>query len=139
MRFVCAGDLHLGSGSDLSPAGADGRLLDQEAVLGRIVDAANELDAPLIWAGDAWERRRPSPAEVLVVKRQFARLQNGAIVIPGNHDVEAFERPTGYDLAADGLVVANAPMIVTGHDYQIALPSVGASIEARLDLRRRRP
>lgn len=109
MRFVCAGDLHIGAGADLHPEGLDYRLLDQEAVLRQIVDAANELEAPLLWAGDAWERRRPTPAEILVVRRQFARLQHGAIVIPGNHDVEAFERPTGYDLLEAGVITAAAP------------------------------
>ena len=123
MRFVCAGDLHIGSGGDLSPGGPDQRLLEMEDVLRQIVDAANELQCPLLWAGDAWERRRPAPAEILVVKRQFDRLTHGAIIIPGNHDVEAFERPTGYDLAAPGLVIANVPTIVvpgTSNHYGIA-------------------
>ncbi len=120
MRFVCAGDLHLGSGADLHPDGADARLLEQEGVLRQIVDAANELEAPLLWAGDAWEHRRPTPAQILALKRQLDRLEHGAVVIPGNHDVEAFDRPTGYDLAATGLVVANRPMVVGGHDYSVA-------------------
>jgi exonuclease SbcD len=120
MRFVCAGDLHLGSGADLHPDGAKARLAEQEEVLGQIVDAANELEAPLLWAGDAWEHRRPTPAQVLAFKRQLDRLAYGAVVIPGNHDVEAFEEPTGYDLAATGLVVANHPTLVTGNGRQIA-------------------
>lgn len=130
MRFVCAGDIHLGSGPDLHPGGAKARLAEQEAVLGQIVDAANELEAPLLWAGDAWEHRRPTPAQVLAFRRQLSRLQNGAIVIPGNHDVEAFEEPTGYDLLDSEVpnlldihapTVANQPQIVTlGDGYNIA-------------------
>ena len=128
MRFVCAGDLHLGSGADLSPDGADGRLAEMEAVLAQIVDAANELDAPLLWVGDAWEHRRPSPSEVIVVRRQFARLEQRALIIPGNHDVEAFGRPTGYDLLATAPIVVTTPGVVGGDGYQIAcLPWAQAS------------
>ena len=128
MRFVCAGDLHLGSGADLSKDGADGSLAEQEAVLAQIIDAANELDAPLLWVGDAWEHRRPAPAEVLVIRRQFARLKQRALIIPGNHDVEAFGRPTGYDLLASAPIIVATPQVIGGDGYQIAcLPWAQAS------------
>ncbi len=89
-------------------------------VLAKIVDIANELDAPLLWAGDAWERRRPSPAEVLIVQRQFARLTRGGVAIPGNHDVEAFERPTGYDLIGRGPEIVSMPQWVSIQDAAVA-------------------
>ena len=62
MRFVCAGDLHLGSGADLSRDGADGRLAEQEAVLAQIIDAANEFSAAPLGrrrSGRTAGRRRP--------------------------------------------------------------------------------
>ena len=139
MRFVCAGDLHLGSGADLSTDGADGRLAEQEAVLAQIIDAANELEAPLLWVGDAWEHRRPSPAEVIVVRRQFARLEQRALIIQGNHDVEAFDRPTGYDLLASAPIIVNQPGVIGGDGYQDRLPPVGAGQPARRSRGRPRP
>lgn len=97
MKFLCAGDLHLGAGADLGNAPGE-RLAEQATVLGHIVDLANELDAMLLWAGDAWEHPRPTPAELLAFIRPLEGLRRGVRGIAGNHDVEAFERPTGYDL-----------------------------------------
>lgn len=99
MRAVVAGDLHLGAGADLALAPGE-RLAEQSAVLRQIVRTANELDAPLIWTGDAWERRRPTPEEILAFVEPLSELKGELIGILGNHDVEAWERPTGYDLTA---------------------------------------
>jgi DNA repair exonuclease SbcCD nuclease subunit len=121
VRFVCAGDLHLGSGPDLHPDGARARLLEQEQVLAEIVDAANELEAPLLWCGDAWEHRRPTPAQVLAFERQMQRIdKNGGIAITGNHDVEAFDEPTGYDLVDWSGINVDRPVFVGGHHYTVA-------------------
>jgi DNA repair exonuclease SbcCD nuclease subunit len=120
VRFVCVGDLHLGSGPDLHPDGARARLLEQEQVLSEIVDTANELEAPLLWCGDAWEHRRPTPAQVLAFERQLQRLEHGGIAITGNHDVEAFDEPTGYDLVHWQGINVDRPRIVGGHLYNIA-------------------
>lgn len=97
MRFLAAGDLHLGAGPDLGLEPGE-RLREQEAVLARIVEIANELDAALLFAGDAWERRRPTPEEILAFRRPLEKLERGGIAIAGNHDVEAFGRATGYDV-----------------------------------------
>jgi DNA repair exonuclease SbcCD nuclease subunit len=136
MRFVCTGDLHVGSGDDLSPGKADGRLADHEQVLAQIVDIANELDAPLLFAGDAWEHRRPTPPQILAVGRQFARVKRGVIAIPGNHDVEAWQRPTGLDvLVGDRLTLAGpGPAIIAPAEYALAcLPWAPASRLVALD------
>lgn len=114
-RFVCAGDIHLGAGADLGLAPGE-RLAEQEAVLEQIVATANELEAPLVWLGDAWQNRRPTPAEILAFRRPLRKLNGELIGIAGNHDLEAFERPTGYDLlsdlAGDDQAIATAPGIL---------------------------
>jgi DNA repair exonuclease SbcCD nuclease subunit len=96
-RFLCTGDLHLGAGADLGNAPGE-RLAEQEAVWLSIVKMANELEATILFAGDAWERRRPTPAELLAFFRPIERARIGPLVITGNHDVEAYDRPTGYDV-----------------------------------------
>mgnify|MGYP001579820393 CR=1 FL=1 len=109
MRFLATGDLHLGAGADLGREPGE-RLAEQEAVLARIVEIANELDATLIFAGDAWERRRPTPEELVAFRRPLEGvhgdhgygLKRAGVVIAGNHDVEAFERATGYDAITTG-------------------------------------
>lgn len=112
MRFVCAGDLHLGAGADLGREPGD-RLREQEAVLDRIVAVANELDASLLFAGDAWERRRPTPEEILAFRRPLEKLERGGLAITGNHDVEAFGRATGYDVFAGltGIAAVSKPTV----------------------------
>lgn len=94
-RFLCSGDGHLGAGADLGREPGE-RLDEQELALGRLHDLAVELGVPLLWAGDAWERRRPTPAEILAFKRPLLGLD--VLGVAGNHDVEAWQRPTGYDL-----------------------------------------
>lgn len=96
-RFLCTGDLHLGAGSDLGLEPYE-RLDEQERVWRWIVDTANELGATILFAGDAWERRRPTPSELLALRRPLHWLKFPLIGIAGNHDVEGFERPTGYDV-----------------------------------------
>lgn len=108
-RLLCTGDLHLGAGADLGREPGE-RLAEQEAVLGQIVTLANELEATLVFAGDAWERRRPTPSELLAFRRPLEGmhgergygLARAGVVIAGNHDVEAFERPTGFDAIETG-------------------------------------
>lgn len=126
-RFLCTGDLHLGAGADLGREPGE-RLAEQEAVLDLIVQIANELEAMLVFAGDAWERRRPTPAELLAWFRPLDKARLSPLVIPGNHDVEAFDRPTGYDVrvkaehvarpditVADGTVFCCLPWAPPGH------------------------
>jgi hypothetical protein len=64
-KLLCFGDLHLGAGSDYGAEPGD-RLRDQQDVLAMIVQLANEneVDA-VLFAGDAFHRRRPTPAEML--------------------------------------------------------------------------
>lgn len=133
-RFLCTGDLHLGAGADLGREPGE-RLAEQEAVWLRIVEMANELQVPLVFAGDAWERRRPTPAELIAFFRPLDKARLEPLIIPGNHDVEAFDRPTGYDVrspeiaarrfrfhvprpdvvAVDGVVFCCLPWAPPGH------------------------
>lgn len=124
-RYLCAGDLHLGAGADLGREPGE-RLADQEAVLERIVELANELDAVILWAGDAWERRRPTPSELLAFRRPLHRLRYPLVGISGNHDVEAFERPTGYDVfllpsGSGRAAVYTTPTLVRVADATVAV------------------
>lgn len=97
MKFLGVGDLHLGAGADLGRLPGD-RLAEQEHHWLQIVKTANELEATILFAGDAWERRRPSPVELLAFREPLHWLKYPAVIIPGNHDVEAFDRPTGYEV-----------------------------------------
>lgn len=125
-KFLCTGDLHLGAGADLLDG--DERLAEQEAVWLSVVKMANELGATILFAGDAWERRRPTPVELLAFKGPLHWLKHPLIGIAGNHDVEAFERPTGYDvfLLPDGsgrAAVYSRPKVVsTGGALVACLP-----------------
>lgn len=106
-RLVCSGDWHVGAGLDLAET-PELRLLDQEQVGERIADLANELGCPLLFGGDAWERRKPTPAELLAVRRPFERLKYASVGVVGNHDVEGFGRPNGYDVFAGGKMEIHA-------------------------------
>lgn len=97
-RFACITDLHIGAGAGYGP----GRLDEQEAVWSRALELAaeHEVDA-VLFAGDAFDRRRPTPAELMAFARPLREHQRAldVIAIPGNHDVEG-DRPCGLELFA---------------------------------------
>lgn len=98
MKLLCFGDTHLGAGSDYGREWGE-RLRDQERVLERIVEIgrAHEVDYWL-FAGDAFERRRPTPSEMLALSDSLMDMDGRVVGIVGNHDVEAFDRPTAVDV-----------------------------------------
>jgi DNA repair protein SbcD/Mre11 len=112
MKLLCTGDLHLGAGSDYGREPGE-RLAEQEAVWDRIVDLAIEQDVDaLLHAGDVFERRRPTPSEMLAFARPLRRLRDhmsDILIVVGNHDVEAFDRPAGVELFADLVDVHREP------------------------------
>jgi exonuclease SbcD len=107
VKLLCCGDFHLGAGAEYGPRPGD-RLRDQERVLNEIVRIAHEenVDA-VLFAGDAFERRRPSPEEIHVWQEFVyeATCHSASLVsIDGNHDV----------IAAD---VFAAPELAIGMDH----------------------
>lgn len=118
MKLLCTGDLHLGAGSDYGREPGE-RLAEQRNVWETIAALAIEEDVDaLLFAGDAWERRRPTPGELLAFKAGIDMLRDHDIqivAIAGNHDVEAMERPTAYELFPDTdalFVYLSAPTVV---------------------------
>lgn len=87
-RFLCTGDQHIGQGGDRYP----GRLDEFETLWDTILQLARDqhVDA-ILHAGDAFERRKPTPAEMLAFERPLVahRDLNGppVIMVHGNHCV----------------------------------------------------
>jgi exonuclease SbcD len=104
MRLLCAGDSHLGAGADYgaTPRGPGSRLEDQERVLHRIAKLAiaEKVDG-LLWAGDTFHRRRPTPPE-LMAWRSFVELLGdegiGIVAVLGNHDMATADEWTGPEV-----------------------------------------
>jgi DNA repair exonuclease SbcCD nuclease subunit len=88
----------------------EGRLAEQEQVWRSILELARteHVDAVLC-AGDVWERRKPTPAEMLAAERPLVehRDANGCpvLVILGNHDVAGTDTTYALDVLAEaGLI-----------------------------------
>jgi exonuclease SbcD len=112
VRLLAFGDVHLGAGADYGAAPGD-RLRDQDRLLQAIAAAAGEEDvAAVLFAGDAFERRSPTPAELMVWKRFARQLRDREIPmfsITGNHDVAAAELPTALEVIGSA---GRTPMLV---------------------------
>lgn len=96
--FVITGDSHIGKGSHLYPE----RLAEQESAWAATLELAREREAlAVLHAGDLFDKRRPTPAEVVAAVRPLvAHLEaNGCRVdvIPGNHDPTCYG-PSGLDV-----------------------------------------
>lgn len=103
-RFLCVGDLHIGAGPDYGREPGD-RLRDQEQVWARVLELAVEHDVDaVLFAGDAFHRRRPVPAELRAFQRPLERFTAEhdieVLAINGNHDVEAAQLPSALELFA---------------------------------------
>jgi exonuclease SbcD len=94
MRLLCAGDVHLGASPDFGTAayGPGSRLGDQAKVLERIARVAVDEDCDhVLFAGDAFHRRRPTPSEIVVWRDFLDLLLLDVIAVDGNHDVVSAE------------------------------------------------
>lgn len=116
MRICFTSDWQLGAGTDLGTGdhGPGSRLQDQIDVLNRMVDLAIEEKVGLFaMLGDAFERSRPNPSEILAVQNVVRRLlENGirSLFILGNHDSRGSALPSALEIfATSGCVVALAP------------------------------
>lgn len=103
--YVLTADNHLGKGAHLYSE----RLDEQEAVWRKTLALARALDADgVLHGGDLFDRRRPSPAELVAAERPLVdhRAAGGCEVhvVPGNHDPTAFG-PGGLDVLGEaGLI-----------------------------------
>jgi DNA repair exonuclease SbcCD nuclease subunit len=95
-RLLCTGDLHLGAGAAVAPHPGE-RLAEQAAVWAQIVwiAAEHECDA-ILFAGDAFERPRPTPAEMLAFGQPLGTVP--VYAIPGNHDVISADAPNALEV-----------------------------------------
>jgi DNA repair exonuclease SbcCD nuclease subunit len=100
-RLLCTGDLHLGAGTAFAPHPGE-RLAEQAAVWAQIVSIAEEHECDaILFAGDAFERPRPTPAEMLA----FGQPLGGEIpvyAICGNHDVISADAPNALEVFQTG-------------------------------------
>ena len=126
-RLLCCADLHLGAGASMLPPGE--RLKDQEQVLDRIADLADEreVDAILI-AGDVFHRPRPTPEELHVFRRFERRLDYLPILAcNGNagHDLEGDGRPSALELFANRHLAVHSAPGLWRHRESSDAPTVG--------------
>jgi exonuclease SbcD len=120
MRFLCFADVHLGAGAEYgtSAYGPGSRLADQESILGQLADRVRrEQPDAVLFAGDAFHRRKPTPAENEMWRRflQHVSRMVPVVMIPGNHDVSQAGVPnalTPFGLGIDNVVLMSEPGIV---------------------------
>lgn len=126
-RFLCCGDLHLGAGTEYGREPSD-RLEDQRQAWAQVLAAAEEHHVEaVLFAGDAFHRRRPSPAELLAFRGPLAdfvaRTGIPVYAIPGNHDIESRDLPCPLELFEPLLSFSRTPGVWDlGETMVAALP-----------------
>ena len=128
MKLLACSDFQLGAGADYGAAPGS-RLRDQSEALGRLAGIAleHEVDA-VVFAGDAFQHRRPAIDELLVFRkwvRALGACDIPVFAIPGNHDVLGPGRATTLDLFVDDLDLRVRPgawPTVREHGTLAALP-----------------
>ncbi|MEJ2048162.1 MAG: exonuclease subunit SbcD, partial [Dehalococcoidia bacterium] len=123
MKIIHFADLHLGveTYGRLDPAtGLSSRLLDFLAAFDRLVDYAIENQVDLVlFCGDAYKNREPTPTQQREFARRINRLAQKGIpvfLLTGNHDLpNAFGRATATEifdtLAIQKVYVSSRPDI----------------------------
>lgn len=145
MRLIHFSDAHI----DIAPhgkkeptSGLPYRVLDFLSALDKIIDYAvnNSVDL-VVFTGDAYRDRTPSPTYQREWGKRMMRLSNAGIptlLLVGNHDISpAFGRAHAlqeYDtLSIPHIIVADKPMFLTPNDLNqlpiqiISLPWISAS------------
>jgi exonuclease SbcD len=120
MKLLCTGDLHLGAGSDYGRAPGE-RLDEQAEVWQQIRRLAQQHDVQaILFAGDAFERRRPTPDELIAFHRELGYLD--VVAIAGNHDVANADLASGIEVFEGGnfFSVYRQPGIHTDFGVEIA-------------------
>lgn len=117
MKLLNCADLHLGASPHLgrTPYGPESRLADQETAWLRVCDTAidEQVDA-LIFAGDGFHRRRPTPAEILTFRHGLDRLCMHGIpvfALDGNHDVISADQPSALQIFEGELELYRTPAV----------------------------
>lgn len=120
MRLLCFADVHLGAGAEYgtSAYGPGSRLADQESILGQLAErVVREKADAVLFAGDAFHRRKPTPAENEMWRRFLQHVSRlvPVVMIPGNHDVSQAGVPnalTPFGLGIPGVALMSEPGIV---------------------------
>lgn len=117
-KLLATGDSHIGARPDLGLKPGE-RLAEQQAVWDWTLQQArdHEVDA-IVYAGDAFEQRRPDPETMLAFERPLVqhRAAGGPPVyaIVGNHDVSSQDTGTALDVFAQAglLQLERTPRVV---------------------------
>jgi exonuclease SbcD len=125
LKIIHFADLHLGVETYGRPDPATGlstRLLDFLAALDQLVDYALENKVDLVlFCGDAYKSREPTPTQQREFARRINRLAQGGVpvfLLTGNHDLpNAFGRATATEifdtLAINRVYVSSRPDVYT--------------------------
>lgn len=142
MKILALGDLHLGAGADLGAPGE--RLAEQEQVWAWSLQQARERDVDVVlFAGDAFQHRKPSVDALLAFERPLVEHKNAGgpqvLAIPGNHDLSSLDAGCALDIFhQDGLIrLEREPrvVLVDGGALVACLPWAPTSrLAARLDV-----
>lgn len=139
-RLLLLSDTQLDARSSLLPAGE--RLRDQARMLDEIAGAAAARQVgAVIFGGDAFQHRRPVPAELLAFDRfvrQLATYEIPLFAVAGNHDWLGPDQPIALDLFDDGPVrVLKTPQVFQAGIMAVAVlpwaPAVSMLAAAEVD------
>ena len=130
MKILHFADLHLGveTYGHTDPAtGLSSRLLDFLAALDKLVDYALENEVDLVlFCGDAYKNREPTPTQQREFARRLNRLITGGIpvfLLSGNHDMpNTFSRATAMEIF-DTLAIERVYVSSRPDTYQIPTKS----------------
>ena len=118
MRALAVGDNHLGAGSDLGLAPGD-RLAEQEQVWRRTLELARDYGCDVVLhGGDLFDKRRPSPDEVLAALRPLTEHAEAGgcpvVMTLGNHERSGVSDATmpAALAALEAMYVSHSPEIV---------------------------
>lgn len=118
MKLLATGDSHFGARADLSNKPGE-RLAEQETVWEWTLAQAREhhVDA-VLYAGDAFEARKPDPETLLAFERPLIRHGDAGgppiLAITGNHCVSSQDTGTALDVFAEAglLRLERSPRVV---------------------------
>lgn len=122
MKILCTGDLHLGASPDFGrePHGFGSRLADQQMIWQDICQRTNTVDL-VLFAGDAFHRRRPTPPEIVAFQSGIALSDAPFVAVDGNHDVTSPDLPSALSIIDHPrFKVARHPGVVTIDGVAIA-------------------
>jgi len=123
MKILFASDTQIGAGTELGNGrehGPGSRFADQVDVLDEIEQLAiNENVGLIVHLGDVFERRTPSPHQIVAVQRWAHDIC--CVFLQGNHDVRSMEIPTALHIFGDrGEDVLDRPCVLPWQDVVFA-------------------